>query len=205
VTCDTSMSNFPFRAKKVIVSVLVPLYSHIAFSPHFLAAKSAVATSSFFRYTSKSIVVYDSPCWREHGYSGVCNSDCGPIGFTRDTCIEQDGQFSMVWFMACYAGRELSKCKKEEQRRQVAEQIRTTFGARGGDVPEPRKILLQDWAKDECIWGVPRPVLGLGQLVKGGIEAIKLPFRSLHFVGVETSYVKGIYGGCSAVWQKACG
>jgi monoamine oxidase len=30
---------------------------------------------------------------------------------------------------------------------------------------------------------------GLRQLVKGGMDVIKLPFRSLHFVGTETSYV----------------
>jgi monoamine oxidase len=144
VPCDASTSNFAFRAKKVIVSVPTPLYAHIAFSPPLPAAKSAAATSSFLGHTSKSIVVYDSPWWPERGFSDVCNSDCGPIGFTRDTCIEQDGQFSMICFMVGYAGREWSKCKPEEQRCQVAEQIRTMFAAEGGDVPEPRKILLQD-------------------------------------------------------------
>jgi monoamine oxidase len=70
------------------------------------------------------------------------------------------------------------------------------FGVKGGDVPEPRKILLQDWAKEEWIWGAPCPVLGLGQLVKGGMEVIKLPFRSFHFVGTETTYVwKGYMEG----------
>jgi hypothetical protein len=57
----------------------------------------------------------------------------------------------MICFMVGYSGREWSKCKPEEQRRQVAEQIRTMFGAKGGDVPVPRKILLQDWAKEEWI------------------------------------------------------
>jgi hypothetical protein len=85
--------------------------------------------------------------------------DSGPIGFTRDTCTEQDGQFSMICFMVGYAGREWSKCKPEEQRRQVAGQIRAMFGAKGGDVPEPRKILLQDWTKEGWIWGAPCPVL----------------------------------------------
>ncbi|KAK9242134.1 hypothetical protein V1506DRAFT_509737 [Lipomyces tetrasporus] len=152
VSCDASTSNFAFRAKKVIVLVPTPLYAHIAFSPSLPVAKSAAATSSFLGYTSKSIVVYDSPWWH--------------------TCIEQDGQFSMICLMVGYAGREWSK---------------TMFGAKGGDVPEPRKILLQDWAKEEWIWGAPCPVLDLGQLVKGGMEVIKLPFRSLHFVATETS------------------
>jgi monoamine oxidase len=102
----------------------------------------------------------------------------------------------MVCFMVGAAGRKWSKCTPEEKRKQVAEQIKALFGAQGAKVPEPTKILLQDWAKEEWIWGAPCPVLGLGQLVKGGMEAIKEPFRSLHFVGTETSDVwKGYMEG----------
>jgi monoamine oxidase len=140
VPCDASMSNFAFRVKKVIVSEQRPLYSHIAFSPPLPAAKSAAATFSFLGYFSKSIVVYDSSWWRERSTSGVCNSNCGPIGFTREACIEQGDQFSMICFMVSYAGRERSKYELEGQRHQVAEQIRTIFGAKGGDALEPRKF-----------------------------------------------------------------
>jgi monoamine oxidase len=196
--CLTSCgsTNLSFRSKKVILSVPTPLYSHINFSPPLPADKHEAVTSSFLGYTSKALVVYSSPWWREQGYSGVSNSDCGPIGFTRDTSVDQDGQYSMVCFMVGDNGRKWSRCDHEEKIRQVTEQIKTMFGCKGNVVPPPDKVLLQDWSKEEYIWGAPCPVMGLGSMAKGGMNAIKRPFRNLHFVGTETSDVwKGYMEG----------
>lgn len=105
----------------------------------------------------------------------------------------------MVCFMVGEAGQKWGALEDaEKQRKLVAEQIRKMFGAgkTGLVVPEPRKILLQDWAREEWVWGAPCPVLGLGVLAKGGAKAIREPWKAVHFIGTETSYVwKGYMEG----------
>ncbi|PVH87523.1 FAD/NAD(P)-binding domain-containing protein [Cadophora sp. DSE1049] len=199
----------PFHLlQKIIVSVPTCLYSHITFTPPLPPSKSALAATTHLGYTSKAICIYSSPWWRTLGLSGIATSDTGPIAFTRDTCVPQDENYSIVCFIVGDAGRAWSELDDDNKKRQVIEQMKTMFkpGVPGGEVPEPIKAILQDWAKEEWIWGAPSAVLPLGALAKGAASELCRPVGDVHFVGTETSDVwKGYMEGAVRSGRRGAG
>lgn len=181
-----------------MISIPTCLYPRITFNPPLPAAKATLAASTHMGYTSKALCIYSSPWWREAGLSGVATSDIGPISFTRDTCVLDDQNYSIVCFIVGDSGRAWSKLDDEGKKRQVFEQMRTMFapGLKGREVPEPERVILQDWAKEEWIWGAPSAVLPLGALANAAAVEVCRPVGDVHFVGTETSDVwKGYMEG----------
>ncbi len=110
----------------------------------------------------------------------------------------EDENYSIVCFIVGDSGRAWSKLDDEKKKRQVTEQMQTMFtpGVKDKEVPEPAKIILQDWAKEEWIWGAPSAVLPLGALADGAAVEVCRPVGDVHFVGTETSDVwKGYMEG----------
>ncbi|KAH7354854.1 putative amine oxidase [Rhexocercosporidium sp. MPI-PUGE-AT-0058] len=195
VKCNHKLS---VTCKKVIVSTPTCLYKDIKFSPSLPPSKAALASGTHMGYTSKAICIYSTPWWRNLGLSGVATSNKGPIEFTRDTCILEDENYSIVCFIVGDAGRAWSNLDSDEQEAQVIRQMKKMFapGVPDGDVPEPTKVILQDWAKEEYIWGAPSAVLPLGALARGAVSELCREVGDVHFVGTETSDVwKGYMEG----------
>ncbi|KAH7410919.1 hypothetical protein BKA64DRAFT_772306 [Cadophora sp. MPI-SDFR-AT-0126] len=193
-----SGTKLTISCKKVIVSVPTCLYTHIVFTPPLPPSKYVLAATTHLGYTSKAICIYSSPWWRTLGLSGVLTSDIGPIAFTRDTCFLEDENYSIVCFIVGDAGRAWSGLDEHNKKKQVTDQMKTMFapGVPGGEVPEPTKVILQDWAKEEWIWGAPSAVLPLGALANGAATELLRPVGNVHFVGTETSDVwKGYMEG----------
>lgn len=190
-TVHSSATGFTATSRKVIVSVPTPLYRHISFSPPLPANKAKFAQSTTLGYYSKMILIFDRPWWRDADLSGRLNSPTGPFAFTRDTSADMDGQFSLTCFVVGEEGRKWSKLGVNERKRQVLEQY-AKFAAGYRDVPEPIQILEKEWVKEQWSEGAPNPVPDLGAFADagvGGVEALKEPFGSIHFVGTETADV----------------
>lgn len=100
-----------------------------------------------------------------------------------------DGQFSLTCFVVGEEGRKWSKLSADQRKRQVIDQV-SVFAA-GYDAPEPIQILEKEWVKEPWSEGAPNPVPDLGAFAEGGggVEALKKPFGSIHFVGTETADV----------------
>ncbi|KAF5655326.1 flavin-containing protein [Fusarium sp. NRRL 25303] len=142
---------------------------------------------------------------------GVNSSANEPVVFTHDTCIPQDGQYSMNCFHAGDPGRRWSRLPAEERKRIVLQDIRTTFGTVVDTVPEPINAIEEDWAKDPWAQGGPGPAWRPGFLAGESGKTIAEPFGNIHFVGTETASVRrgymdgavrsGIRGGQEVVAQ----
>jgi monoamine oxidase len=192
-TASSTARSFSIQCRKVIVSIPTPLYRHISFDPPLPTSKTAVTSHTTLGYYAKTLLIYASPWWRALNLSGVSNSVIGPVGFTRDTCSEKDGQYSLTCFIVASLGRTWSRLSAAERQAQVLAQIATMFGAAapGGpaSVPQPVQILEQEWVKEEWIEGAPNPVMALGALSEGGLVRITERFMNVHFVGTETADV----------------
>lgn len=178
-----------YRADRVIVSVPTPLYPLIHFEPSLPPAKKKLGDSAKSGYYTKTILVYAEPWWHSAGLSGVYSSTDGPVVFTHDTCIPQDGQYSITCFHAGDPGRKWSRLPAEERKQVVLQDICTAFGTVVDNIPEPINVIEKDWTKDPWAQGGPGPVWRPGFLAGESGKAIAEPFGNIHFVGTETSSV----------------
>lgn len=201
-TVRTSSSVHPtVHAKKVIVSVPSTLYSKIAFDPPLPESKQRLANENIMGYYSKTIFIFDQPWWRTAGFSGVVETQAGPILFSRDTSIPDDNQWSITCFIVGNRGRGWSLLSQDERRRAVWEQFLAIFEGAGTSpekliVPEPINVHEMEWSKQEFFGGAPCPVSrpGLASSVDG--STVRVPFDNIHFVGTETALVwKGYMEG----------
>ncbi|EED21860.1 amine oxidase, putative [Talaromyces stipitatus ATCC 10500] len=195
VSTKTSLS---FECKRVVVSVPTCLYPTITFEPALPAAKRTLAENTALGYYSKMIFVFDSPWWREAGFSGVVTSDEGPICFSRDTCSEEDGQYSITCFLVGDVGRRWSKFSAAMRKKQVKDQFYAAFRSAKPALPtlEPIEVIEKEWAKDPWTKGAPSPVMMPGTMTSESGQAIRSAFENVHFIGTETAYVwKGYLEG----------
>ncbi|RGP80885.1 hypothetical protein FLONG3_1033 [Fusarium longipes] len=196
VIIETANPRQNFRAKRVVISVPTCLYSSLVFDPPLPPAKKTLSDSTALGYYSKTIFVFEKPWWREAGFSGIIECETGPIYFSRDTCSEEDGQYSITCFVVGDRGREWSKWSFVERRRIVSEQFKNIFSAVGIKAPDPVNIIIQEWTKQPWIWGAPSPVMMPGTLTSDSGKALREAYGRIHFVGTETSLVwKGYMEG----------
>ncbi|GKU17144.1 unnamed protein product [Fusarium langsethiae] len=196
VIVKTANQGQNFRAKRVVVSVPTCLYSSLVFDPPLLPTKKTVGDSTALGYYSKTIFVFDKPWWRDAGLSGIIESEAGPIYFSRDTCSEEDGQYSITCFVVGDRGKEWSKWSSAERKRIVSDQFKRIFSTVGIEAPDPVNIIVQEWVKQPWIWGAPSPVMMPGTLTSDSGKALREVYGRVHFVGTETSLVwKGYMEG----------
>ena len=178
-----------YKSRRVIVSVPTVLYPSVTFEPALPLPKHDLSRSTVLGYYSKLVLVYDAPWWRDAGLSGVMESSAGPVSFTRDTCSEEDGQYSITCFLVGELGRRWSTLSDQDRRTQVLDQVRAVFGvgANASHIPEPVKVHEMEWAKEEWIRGAPCPLTPPGVLTSDAGKAIRDAFGRVHFVGTETS------------------
>ncbi|KAL4722556.1 hypothetical protein ACLX1H_010436 [Fusarium chlamydosporum] len=193
---ETANPSQSFRAKRVVVSVPTCLYPSLVFDPPLPPAKKTLGESTALGYYSKTIFVFEEPWWRDAGLSGIIECETGPIYFSRDTCSEEDGQYSITCFVVGDRGREWSKWSVAERRRTVSDHFKSVFGAVGIKAPDPVNIIIQEWTKQPWIWGAPSPVMMPGTMTSDSGKALREPYGRVHFVGTETSLVwKGYMEG----------
>ncbi|RDA93294.1 hypothetical protein CP533_2025 [Ophiocordyceps camponoti-saundersi (nom. inval.)] len=177
------------EAQKVILSVPAGLQHTIKFDPDLPPARKQLGQGSVFGFYSKTVLVYEEPWWHAADLSGEYSADTGPISFARDTCVSEDGQYSITCFHAGDSGREWSRLSAEERRKTVLEDLNAAFGKVVPNVPQPINIVEKDWLKDPWALGGPGPVLKPGILTSNAGKYMCEPFDNIYFVGTETSPV----------------
>lgn len=191
---DTAVSA-QFRCKKVIVSVPSPVIPRIKFDPPLPAAKQRLVESTNSGYWAKMILVFDRAWWRELGLSGRIMSMNGPFSMTRDTCVEEDEQYSITCFLLGDRGREWSKLNKIARRQAVLDQFKASFRGTVEWIPTPINIIEHEWTKYGNS-GAPSPIMGPNVLTSDAGKALRASHQNVHFVGTETAYAwKGYMDG----------
>lgn len=176
-----------FECQRVIVSVPSSLYHKIEFNPPLPKKKLALSENTTTGYYTKMVYVFHEPWWQKAGFSGVLDSEKGPIIFSRDTSVPVDDQWAITCFIAGDKGRQWSKMPRASRHQQAWEQFSQAFG-QYVDVPQPVNILEMEWTKEAYFLGAPCPITTPGALSIVGKE-IAAPFGRVHFVGTETSRV----------------
>ncbi|RDL32481.1 Amine oxidase [Venustampulla echinocandica] len=174
-----------FKCRKVVVSVPTPLYKEITFVPALSEAKTTLSSSTVLGYTSKAMLMYDTPWWRTANLCGMVQSFKGPVAATRDTSNDDKKQYSLTCFLVGDWGREQSKKTKAERHQGIISHIRELFSP-FVEVPEPITIIEHEWAKDQWAQGCPCPATPPGIMSQYG-HAMTTVHGNVHFVGTETA------------------
>ncbi|CAL5871359.1 uncharacterized protein PFLUO_LOCUS5609 [Penicillium psychrofluorescens] len=189
-------------AKRVIVTVPTPLYRLINFYPPLPEAKIELSQKNRLGYTNKVMLLYDRPWWRDAGLCGLLQSFKGPVAVSRDSSVDETGQFSLTCFTVGQPGRQLSKLRQHDRYERVKQHIRKLFGAYTS-VPEPINISEHEWTMDQWAQGCPCPASPPEVLSKLD-EAMRATHGKIHFAGTETAYEwKGYMDGAISSGKRA--
>lgn len=197
--------------KRVIVTIPTPLYHTITFSPPLSPSKTHLSSSTRLGYTNKVLIIYASPWWRASGLCGLAQSlRSDAITVTRDSSVDEDGQYSLTCFTVGQPGRELAKLPQRERFERVLEHVGKLFGpyyragGQGKEVPKPLAISEHVWWGDQWAQGCPCPVMPAGVGGEEMEKALRSVEGRLHFAGTETAWVwKGYMEGAISSGKRA--
>ena len=182
---DANGRTTELGARFVVVAVPPRLVQErIAFSPALPDELVGVmrATPTWMGGAIKCVAVYESPFWRDEGWSGRAFSDVGPLREVHDACTD-DGSVAALWgfVSALDAFRQIGP---EERTELALDHLGRLFGPRAAD---PVQYVERNWSGDpntnDEVWWVDgeildyghraftRPLLG-GRLVWAGAETI---------------------------------
>lgn len=205
VRTSSNLSN-TYTTKHLILTLPTPLYTSIGFTPQLPAAKISLSHSTIQGYTNKVLLLYSSPWWRTASPTlcGLLQSFKGPITVTRDSSVDQVGQYSLTCFLVGSFGRNLSREPQKDRFNTVVEHVNRVFGPFCGEqVEQPIAITEYEWVNDEWSRGCPVPCMPPGVMTSCGQE-LREPFGTVHFAGTETAWEwKGYMDGAVRSGKRA--
>ncbi|WYZ37086.1 hypothetical protein EsH8_II_000592 [Colletotrichum jinshuiense] len=176
-----------YAAKKVITTVPGPVLKTISFTPSLPPAKLAWVDSLTYGYYTKAMMEFSSPFWAKGGFCGLAQSFIGPASVVRDTSSPVDGKFVLTCFMAGEPGKFWASSTTTERENSLLAQLSELFGV-GNIRQQFLQMVFYEWVNDEYSgWGCPCTSLPPGVLDTLGGDALREPFKSLHFAGTETA------------------
>lgn len=176
-----------YSARKLITTVPTPVLKDIDFNPPLPQEKQAWSTSTGYGYYCKAMMQFSSPFWVEKGLCGLAQSFVGPASVVRDTSSPQDKKHILTCFMAGDQGKSWSLLPQQEREQALLAQLQKLYS-----VQNLQQLFIKlhsyEWAGDKYSgWGCPSVSLTPGVLDSVGADAIRQPWKDIHFAGTETA------------------
>ncbi|KAL5362531.1 hypothetical protein BJX96DRAFT_186092 [Aspergillus floccosus] len=176
-----------FAARKVVCAIPTTVLKSIDIQPPLPPRKQLLTNSLRYGYYTKVMMVFKSAWWVEKGYCGLVQSFKEPVSIFRDTSIPVDGKWVLTCFLAGDAGRLWSQLPAEARVEAILTQLSDIYADPARVRGEYIESLGHEWINEQYSgYGCPCPSLAPGVLSVVG-DAIREPFRDMHFVGTETA------------------
>ncbi len=133
----------------------------------------------------KVAVVYDTPWWRDDGFSGQSLDVAAPLPLTLDACAATSPPGILNLFSMGPAARRLSTMTPEDRRRASIATLTQRFGEKAA---RATAYVEQDWSAEPWIGGGMVSRFGPGVLTGFG-HALREPVGRLHWAGTETATI----------------
>ncbi len=161
--------NHTYSAKKVIMAIPPAIISKINFSPQLPPRRLQFNQRMPMGSSIKCHLVYEYPFWESEGYCGIAMSDRHEVPFIVNNSVPNtDGPAVLGCFVDAKKGRELINDSEEEIAKYVTQVVKEVYEvALGkGNVPEPKKVYVANWSKEEwsggCYAGIMPPGVWTG-------------------------------------------
>jgi monoamine oxidase len=179
----TSVNGQAYRAKRVIVTVPIPLGYRIEFSPPLPALRQQLMQRSYMGAAVKCFVRYENAFWRERGFSGEAACGRGPISVTFDQCSEDGKTACMLAFVGGKLARTWHRRDPKERKQVILDRLAKYFGE---EAKKPIAYAEQDWCSEQWSGGAPIVLFPTGTLSVHG-PALREPLGRIHWAGTETA------------------
>lgn len=132
--------------------------------------------------------MYSTPWWREAGFNGSFVDLSGPVVFSRDVSSDKDEMYAISCLIGGKYASNWSRLPMSRRVVAVKDQLASMIGVEhGGKIYDTIQTIEGVWAKEPYIEGVPCPMPAPGGIWPRLGNALRRPFRSLHFIGTETA------------------
>ena len=188
------------EAAAVIVAMNPHLAGQIDYRPALPPRWRALFANAPNGHLIKAEAVYETPFWRETGFSGQAVADVGPATSTFDNS-PPDGSYGVFFgFIGGEQARRFSRLSAAERRRAALENFALYLGPRAH---HPLEYVEMDWTRERWTQGCPTGHFGPHTLTRHG-SALGRPVGRIHFAGTETSdYWAGYMDGAVRSGERA--
>jgi monoamine oxidase len=180
------------EAREVIVAVPPVLAAQIHFAPKLPAAHLKLLKGIVPGRLIKWEAVYDTPFWRDDGYSGQAVSELGPANTTFDNTPPSGSPGVLFGFVGGDQARKFAKLSRSARRDAVLGNFVTYYG---DEARNPKSSFEMNWTQEEWTKGCPVGHTGLNVLHRYGPQ-LRKPFGHVHWAGTEVAtYWSGYMDG----------
>lgn len=173
------------HARRVIVALPPPRAVEIAFTPALPADHARLLGQMTLGAIWKVAVVYETPWWRDDGFSGQSLDVASPFMLTLDACASKTPPGILNLFSMGSAARRLTAMDAAERKALAIDALVRRFGAKAS---RATAYVEQDWSAERWIGGGMVSLPGPGVLTSVG-HAIREPVGRIHWAGTETATI----------------
>lgn len=189
-----------WRARRLIVTVPVPLGGRIEWEPELPALRVQLMQRAPMGAAVKCVARYESAFWRQGGFSGEAASGDGPISVTFDQCGESGSTPALLAFVGGKFARTWHRRDPDVRRQTIIDALVRCFGA---GAKNPIAYGEHDWCSDPWASGGPIAFFPPGTLSTHG-AALREPVGRVHWAGTETArQCMGFIDGAVESGQRA--
>jgi monoamine oxidase len=172
-------------ARHAIVALPPPRAAEISFAPPLPSDHARLLGQMHLGAIWKVAVVYDTPWWRDDGFSGQSLDVESPFVLTLDACASKTPPGIVNLFSMGPAARRLTDLSAAERRALAREALVKRFGPKAS---RETAYVEQDWSAERWIGGGMLSTVGPGVMTTVG-RAIRAPVGRIHWAGTETATI----------------
>jgi monoamine oxidase len=188
------------RAKRVVVAVPPALAARIDYRPLVPFQRDQLTQRMGQGTLTKVSARYETPFWRDAGYTGTALSTRGFVSATFDGSPPDGGPGVVFGFVGGDKAREYERLSKRERRARILGEFAEFWGS---EAERPQEFWDTRWPAQRWNRGGPVGIHGAGSLVANG-SALREPVGRIHWAGTETStYWNGYMDGAVRSGERA--
>ena len=172
-------------ARHAVVAIPPALVLEIDFDPVLPADRLTLYRHSTAGPETKTLLVYDEPFWRTHGFSGQSAGPQSASEVTLDASPISGRPGVIASFTFGPVAERVDALDANERRRLVLAAMVERFGPRAG---APAEFIETAWWKEEWTRGCSMAHWSPGILTRYG-ALLRQPFGRVHWAGTETATV----------------
>ena len=180
-----------FTGKRVIVAMSPAIAGRISYPGGLTTDRNRLHTQMKMGYEGKFQAAYDTPWWRNEGWSGQVIGNGGPIDVTFETYSQ--GKY---WLMGFISGENMRTRETQDPNtlmNDCTDALVRYFDSRARTLQVDRGY--KRWDLDPYSWGGPTAIAGPNVITRAG-TALRKPIGPIHWAGTESAiYWQGYMDG----------
>ena len=180
-----------FMAQKVILALPPRLAAYsILFTPDLSdrLVQAMLKIGTWMAGQAKFYALYETPVWRNAGFSGQAFSECGPLGETHDGSNHDGAPFGLTGFAGIPA---VQRNQQPNLHAAIVHQLAALFGP---GASAPVKLFFQDWAREPfTATEYDQPSMNAHPIYQPPAGQNAIWDGTVHFAGTETADQHGGY------------